>query len=478
MGTLALDHDAHAAARLQGEEGGEGLVEFVGHHHAEVFGTARTLLGPRELVGGPALGGVAAGEGLEEPGTQAEAGIGAIPSFAGGTSPVGPGDGVLGHDAAGAEPEGALLGQHEVRGVEVPAEGDSSGIHRGKQLGEGLGCLPWVEAEIGGQEQDGGPNGHGATVVVSPRVYLEGAVALVGGGPLPGLAPAFPRAGPKGGRARGGHDLDLAILLAIPSAEAPQSALGRELLEDLVATEHDAAGGDGHGRVLARPSAPCCFLGYGAGVKLPSPSPERLAPLLGGSVRALGWTWRIRGEPGDEVRAAVAAGPVVFCFWHGEQLPLAWLYRDRGIAGMASLSRDGELLARVIGELGYETVRGSSSRGGAQALRTGIRVVREQGLSVTLAVDGPRGPRHQPHPGAVALSVATGAPMVLVASHCTWALRLGSWDRFVIPGPLARIGVAWGLMPPPSGRSRQAVEQGTEELRGRLLALGQEATGR
>lgn len=194
-------------------------------------------------------------------------------------------------------------------------------------------------------------------------------------------------------------------------------------------------------------------------------------PALAGVVRALGATWRVHADEPPQVAAARARGPVLYCFWHGEQLPLAWLHRDQGVVGMASLSTDGEVLARVVTRLGYGTLRGSSSRGGSQALRAGIRLVREEGRSLALAVDGPRGPFHQPHPGAAALSAATGAPLVLVASRSRGALRLRSWDRFVIPGPFARLEVAYGLQEPPPSRSRQALAEATEALRQGLEAL-------
>lgn len=130
-------------------------------------------------------------------------------------------------------------------------------------------------------------------------------------------------------------------------------------------------------------------------------------------------------------------GDAVYAFLHGELLPLTLAFADRGIAGMVSRSRDGERLAGVLGRLGYRVVRGSSSRGGVKALLEGAR----SDGSVALAVDGPRGPAGVAKPGAAWLAVERRLPVACVRAHCDLAWRAGSWDRFMVPLPFARIRV-------------------------------------
>ncbi|MFZ5480375.1 MAG: DUF374 domain-containing protein, partial [Myxococcota bacterium] len=100
---------------------------------------------------------------------------------------------------------------------------------------------------------------------------------------------------------------------------------------------------------------------------------EAAARLLAWAVRALAYTWRVERPPFPVEGACVCA------FWHGDQLPMIALHRGMGLVGVASRSRDGELLARVLARLGYDVVRGSSSRGGAGVLRACERVLREGG---------------------------------------------------------------------------------------------------
>ena len=161
-----------------------------------------------------------------------------------------------------------------------------------------------------------------------------------------------------------------------------------------------------------------------------------LAALLAALLRAAAWTWRF-DRSGDDVE-----GDVVYAFLHGELLPLTLAHVDRGITGMVSRSRDGERLAGVLTRLGYAVVRGSSSRGGVAALLEGTR---GEG-SVALAVDGPRGPAGVAKPGAAFIASRRHHPLVCVRADCAWALRVPSWDRFMVPLPFARIGVRYRVL--------------------------------
>lgn len=191
--------------------------------------------------------------------------------------------------------------------------------------------------------------------------------------------------------------------------------------------------------------------------------------LIAAFVRLIHATWRVRVHDEILLRQAVECDGAVLVFWHGEQLPMVPQHRSNQVVGMASLSRDGTLLAEVARRLGFGLVRGGSSRGSFSALR-GARRVLEAGLSPALAADGPRGPAHEVKLGALALSAWTGRPIVYAVSCCTWAIRLRSWDRFQIPLPGARVEIAYGSMDAPPA-TRQGMEAGAVELRNRMVEL-------
>ena len=172
-------------------------------------------------------------------------------------------------------------------------------------------------------------------------------------------------------------------------------------------------------------------------------------------LRLLAHTWRVRFLNPEVARRLNDAGqPFVYVTWHGQLLPLVWAHRGQQIAAMISEHRDGELIARVANAIGYRTVRGSTTRGGARALVAACEEI-EAGHSVAVTVDGPRGPAGSVAPGAVVISGRTGAPMVPTTVAASRAWRLNSWDRFMIPKPFARVVIAYGEpLRPASGSSR------------------------
>lgn len=178
-------------------------------------------------------------------------------------------------------------------------------------------------------------------------------------------------------------------------------------------------------------------------------------------------TWRVHFYDRELYQRARESGAVVLAFWHGDQLSLIPLHRSSEIAGMASWSHDGALLAAILGRFGYRVVRGGSSRGGDAAYRESVHALKS-GVSPALAVDGPRGPRHSVKYGAARLSIESGRPIVFVVAHANMYSALSSWDRFVIPWPGSKVHVAYGCLWP---KGKQSTEELTELLREQMLGL-------
>jgi lysophospholipid acyltransferase (LPLAT)-like uncharacterized protein len=175
------------------------------------------------------------------------------------------------------------------------------------------------------------------------------------------------------------------------------------------------------------------------------PARDRIGLTIGGAVlRSIAHTWRF------EIRNARALEslrdqrrPFIFSLWHGQLLPLLWHHRHQQVAVLISEHRDGELVARLARSLGYRLLRGSSTRGGERALLGIVRDLRDGG-EVAVTPDGPRGPAFKYAPGALVAAQRSGAPILPVAAHASSAWRLGSWDRFLVPKPFARVTVAYG----------------------------------
>jgi len=134
---------------------------------------------------------------------------------------------------------------------------------------------------------------------------------------------------------------------------------------------------------------------------------------------------------------------VVFLLWHEALLPLLWQHRGQGVAIVVSEARDGQYLSDLAASLGYHAVRGSSTRGGARALLGAVREL-QAGCSIAFTPDGPRGPRRELKPGVIAAAQRGGAVIVPIHAEADRAWRLHSWDRLMIPQPLARVLITYG----------------------------------
>src|SRR5712692_3601819 len=167
-------------------------------------------------------------------------------------------------------------------------------------------------------------------------------------------------------------------------------------------------------------------------MKRPASLGLTVIPMLGAvAVRLLALTLRIHREEATVGPLWGARAPAIYAVWHGRILLLPYLYGWRRARVLASRSRDGELVTRFVARFGLEAVRGSSSRGGAEALRLLARGLAE-GRDAVVVPDGPRGPRETVKAGIVALARLSGAPIVPVALGASAEWRLRSWDEFRI----------------------------------------------
>ena len=196
-------------------------------------------------------------------------------------------------------------------------------------------------------------------------------------------------------------------------------------------------------------------------------------------LRLVGLTWRfetIAEEGATPLSHGAGAGAEIFCFWHQCVLPCAVYFRRTGATILISRSFDGELVTRVLARFGFRAVRGSSSRGAREGF-LGLQQVIESGCPAIFTADGPRGPVFQTKMGPIRLAQLTGARIGAFHLEPKHALRLNSWDRFLIPLPFTRIVVSWSRWTTvPADLAEEDFEPMREQLnaaieRARLRAL-------
>jgi len=177
------------------------------------------------------------------------------------------------------------------------------------------------------------------------------------------------------------------------------------------------------------------------------------SPIVWGLIQLLWKTCRIEYVLHNENMTALldAKTPFIPCYWHQQQifcvrylLDVAKSDSHLKLGYLISPSADGDIATKMLGNQGMVIIRGSATRGGAQALREIYLAIKNDGISPIVTPDGPRGPIYECKPGVAMLAQLSNAPLLPLAyaSSSTW--HLVSWDSFMLPRPFARIVIGIG----------------------------------
>lgn len=132
-------------------------------------------------------------------------------------------------------------------------------------------------------------------------------------------------------------------------------------------------------------------------------------------------------------------GSVIFVAWHGRMpmLPYFWDGR-KTLKALVSPHRDGLLISGLLRRFGIGHIDGSSNE---NASRAAIRLMRElnQGTTIAIIPDGPRGPSMTMSESPLYYAQKTGKPIIGVTySIANAAIIEKSWDRMLLPKPFNR----------------------------------------
>jgi hypothetical protein len=144
-------------------------------------------------------------------------------------------------------------------------------------------------------------------------------------------------------------------------------------------------------------------------------------------------------QPACDPRGDDCEGNTIFVHWHEVLLPLVTLWGRCRQYTIISRSRDGEYTTEIARRLGWQVLRGSSSRGAVAVVRQTLELMSSQKqVHIAITADGPRGPRRQPKEGSVFLASKTAMSIIAcgVAFDRPWRAR--SWDRLALPRPFSR----------------------------------------
>jgi len=166
--------------------------------------------------------------------------------------------------------------------------------------------------------------------------------------------------------------------------------------------------------------------------------------------------------------------PCIWVFWHEYILTPITMWGGCDVTMLVSQHRDANWLMLAAYRMGFKTVRGSTTRGGTEAIRQLKKLTNSSGIVIT--PDGPRGPRRQMALGPIYLASRLGMPIVATGFGNQHPWRLNTWDNFAIPKPFSRTRIIMGpKIHLPRKLDRDGLEAARVDLEHMMHTLSQSA---
>lgn len=169
--------------------------------------------------------------------------------------------------------------------------------------------------------------------------------------------------------------------------------------------------------------------------------------------------------------------PFIVCFWHGRlgMLACAWTWKKRPFHMLLSAHRDGRFIGQTVAHFRIQAIWGSTQRGGGQAFREMLKVLR-QGGTVGITPDGPRGPNQIASLGIITLAKVTNVDIIPITFSTSHHRRFKTWDRFHFPFPFGRGIFLWGPpLHPPAANGESDKEEARQRLEIEMTKLQDKA---
>ncbi len=166
----------------------------------------------------------------------------------------------------------------------------------------------------------------------------------------------------------------------------------------------------------------------------------------------------------------------IFALWHQNLVGCLSSKIHSPHISMVSRSKDGNIATAVSHNIGYVISRGSSSKGGVEAMENMLEAMRQHPLPAALTVDGPRGPIYQCKRGAVVLAKESQLPILpyIALAEKYWTFK--SWDRFRLPKPFSKIVCLVGAeIMVPKDADNDAIAAIQQQVNQALMNLEQKA---
>ncbi len=164
---------------------------------------------------------------------------------------------------------------------------------------------------------------------------------------------------------------------------------------------------------------------------------------------------------------------IIICCWHGRLLFPFYFFRKKGFYALAGLHRDAEIISKIGSKMGWNMIRGSSSKKGKEAYEEIVQRLKESGIIVGLTPDGPKGPRLKAKRGTVRAAQETGTVIIPVSGQSNRRWEVINWDVLVIPKPFGRSVFVFGE--PLIVTKNDDIDEINNELEKRLISVQEQA---
>ena len=149
--------------------------------------------------------------------------------------------------------------------------------------------------------------------------------------------------------------------------------------------------------------------------------------------------------------------------WHGKCLGVMEHFRQRNYHVLISQSRDGDIISNISKKFGYNLFRGSSNRGGKEAMKKMYQFFSlNPSGKLVITPDGPTGPEHKVKPGALQLAQNSQRPVVPVIVDVKKSWKFKNWHTFYLSKPFSKMRVVFGE--PLYFNKNESIEIGTQKI--------------
>ena len=159
--------------------------------------------------------------------------------------------------------------------------------------------------------------------------------------------------------------------------------------------------------------------------------------------------------------------------WHNNVYFGTPFFGSLQAATLASLSKDGDFIARFCDVFQMRAFRGSSSRGGSKAIRDILRAYKTDSVRLVLTVDGPRGPLYEVQHGIGFLAYQLQLPVIPWDFEAVPKWEAKSWDKHKVPMPFC-LFVSRFAPPVSPPQNKEELEVYPELLKSRMMENKQE----